>query len=172
MSQKDSISAWFYNKTLRFVLELFSTITARPSTGFSSSPPGAVAGFPALPHMPCCPAQSHEPASWLQFKNLYNSEDCWGASTHFHWHKLRRSSPSHVGQCRCGEGLWVPMKALIEFHVEVSCMDGWMDGWMDWLASWTLNGDNVMFTATNFRAKKQDYFYITLWLTLHQHRHI
>lgn len=160
-SWKDSFSAWFCNKTSWLALELFSILTVCPRTGFFSSPPGAMAGLPALPHMPCCPA------SWLQFKNLYNSGGYWGAFPHFQQHKLSRRSPSHADRCRWGEGLWVPMQVPTELHVEVSCMDGWMD----WFASWSLNFDNVMFTATNFQAKKWDYFYITLWLTLHQHRH-
>lgn len=77
------------------------------------------------------------------------------------------AAPLQAGQCLWGDGLPGPLQATTELHVEVSCMERWMD----WLASWMLNCDNVMFTATNFQAKKQDYCGVTLWLTLHQHRH-
>lgn len=67
-SRKDSLSAWFSNKTSWLVLELLSLLSAHLITGFSFSPPGAVAGLLALPHMPHCSAQSHSPAPWFQLK--------------------------------------------------------------------------------------------------------
>lgn len=92
-SRKDSPPAWFSNKTSWLVLELFSVLSVRPRRGFSSSPPGAVAGLLALPHVLCCSAQSYGPAPWLQLKKLCRSEDCWGAFTHFQQHELSKAAP-------------------------------------------------------------------------------